>query len=111
MKSSANAKVLLIAPSLPLWERGLKFPPRVHSFLSKTVAPLVGAWIEINSQGYAYALYSVAPLVGAWIEIYEEINRAAVAQLSLPLWERGLKSGGFYFINYSRCRSPCGSVD
>ena len=97
--------------SLPLWERGLKLSGIPGRLYINDVAPLVGAWIEINSQGYAYALYSVAPLVGAWIEIYEEINRAAVAQLSLPLWERGLKSGGFYFINYSRCRSPCGSVD
>ena len=35
-----------------------------------TVAPLVGAWIEINNlTAYSSPLY-VAPLVGAWIEIW-----------------------------------------
>ena len=33
------------------------------------VAPLVGAWIEINSKGVLYEQKQVAPLVGAWIEI------------------------------------------
>ena len=34
-----------------------------------TVAPLVGAWIEINLYKPLYLLSTVAPLVGAWIEI------------------------------------------
>ena len=34
---------------------------------------------------------NVAPLVGAWIEISNRICNA-VLSLSLPLWERGLKS-------------------
>ena len=33
------------------------------------VAPLVGAWIEINWQFVICSPYAVAPLVGAWIEI------------------------------------------
>ena len=33
------------------------------------VAPLVGAWIEIEIRGGAVQDRSVAPLVGAWIEI------------------------------------------
>ena len=33
------------------------------------VAPLVGAWIEINFVHYAGEEIYVAPLVGAWIEI------------------------------------------
>ena len=33
------------------------------------VAPLVGAWIEIISLGMIATPFAVAPLVGAWIEI------------------------------------------
>ena len=56
-----------------------------------TVAPFVGAWIEIISTRRLSGICGVAPFVGAWIEI-----RMAVATmarlLSLPSWERGLKS-------------------
>ena len=34
-----------------------------------TVAPLVGAWIEIGNRFVLEADNCVAPLVGAWIEI------------------------------------------
>ena len=34
-----------------------------------SVAPLVGAWIEIALLSTSKTLYFVAPLVGAWIEI------------------------------------------
>ena len=46
--------VVLPAPSLSLlsWERGLKFMQILDkSYLSYTVAPLVGAWIEIGMTG------------------------------------------------------------
>ena len=33
------------------------------------VAPLVGAWIEIQNYIIPYICVVVAPLVGAWIEI------------------------------------------
>ena len=33
------------------------------------VAPLAGAWIEIEKKGGGYMLELVAPLAGAWIEI------------------------------------------
>ena len=40
------------------------------------VAPLVGAWIEINNNMMIVGSSgSVAPLVGAWIEITEQIAR------------------------------------
>ena len=35
-------------PSLPLWERGLKFENMYSTGKGKGVAPPVGAWIEIN---------------------------------------------------------------
>ena len=33
------------------------------------VAPLAGAWIEMNAENTAVMRYYVAPLAGAWIEI------------------------------------------
>ena len=55
--------------SLPSWERGLKF-----KYSASSTRPL-----------------SVAPLVGAWIEI-EQFGLTKGNKLSLPSWERGLKS-------------------
>ena len=49
------------------------------------VAPLVGAWIEINSVGVWVSVFGVAPLVGAWIEISESYNEAIVVLLVAPL--------------------------
>ena len=40
----------------------------------------------------------VAPLVGAWIEIERNYEKLA-ENLSLPLWERGLKSNDSSFSN------------
>ena len=55
--------------SLPLWERGLKLIYHASAVMSTLVAPLVGAWIEIQ-------------LPRPW---FIGLNP------SLPLWERGLK--------------------
>ena len=79
--------------SLLSWERGLKYADNSESVAPDSVAPLVGAWIEIVTQkcincekiwsllswerglkfGWCYTICiiaSVAPLVGAWIEIF-----------------------------------------
>ena len=55
--------------SLPSWERGLKSNGALGSTWYGTVAPLVGAWIEMVKGGGIWAVVAVAPLVGAWIEI------------------------------------------
>ena len=56
--------------SLPSRERGLK-SARQQFFKNLTlVAPLAGAWIEINYVPDTTLLHSVAPLAGAWIEIF-----------------------------------------
>ena len=55
--------------SLPLWERGLKCYRRYKNLILVTVAPLVGAWIEIIDVISSFRNCFVAPLVGAWIEI------------------------------------------
>ena len=62
--------------SLPSWERGLKYGPEVKGTVPEQVAPLVGAWIEIDID-----------------------NDKILVHGSLPSWERGLKYcscyGGF----------------
>ena len=75
------------------------------------VAPLVGAWIEINSIGVELCVRKVAPLVGAWIEITRCVwtgSRMQVAPLvgawiEIPLTLKAFRN--------SFCRSPRGSVD
>ncbi len=87
---------------------------RLHRFIATChlVAPLVGAWIEIDKIKRASTWISVAPLVGAWIEIvnalqanFENLVAPLVGawieiprwcpkkkgSVSLPSWERGLK--------------------
>ena len=54
------------------------------------VAPLVGAWIEIQGLLPEIMILTVAPLVGAWIEISVS-EQSAQDVMSLPSWERGLK--------------------
>ena len=57
-----------------------------------TVAPLVGAWIEIpEDDPNAVFPETVAPLVGAWIEIIATVNDIIEYLKSLLSWERGLK--------------------
>ena len=55
--------------SLLSWERGLKLRLRWFIFIEISVAPLVGAWIEILISNHQSNCNIVAPLVGAWIEI------------------------------------------
>ena len=55
--------------SLLLWERGLKSFMSDDGTKTYQVAPLVGAWIEIETEDYNVDHWEVAPLVGAWIEI------------------------------------------
>ncbi len=55
--------------SLLSWERGLKSKSPMLSGLVYSVAPLVGAWIEMLYTGQLKQQQLVAPLVGAWIEM------------------------------------------
>ena len=62
------------------------FEPKTVS----TVAPLVGAWIEIPNGRKLERPGTVAPLVGAWIEICVA-QHSNMLMKSLLSWERGLK--------------------
>ena len=55
--------------SLPPWERGLKSEKTEPQLKNATVAPPVGAWIEIFIEAHEFRAKAVAPPVGAWIEI------------------------------------------
>ena len=92
----------------------------------------MGAWIEILDVTVLGDEMMVAPLVGAWIEMEERIKqletekslpswerglkflrnrRRLYAGRSLPSWERGLKYAKTATGNPINCRSPRGSVD
>mgnify|MGYP007128241699 CR=1 FL=1 len=58
--------VVTVAPLVGAWIEILK---RVSCQRLQVVAPLVGAWIEITTILWLYRSVCVAPLVGAWIEI------------------------------------------
>ena len=59
-------------------------------FFQYSVAPRVGAWIETRRRVLPGVHVPVAPRVGAWIETLIS-NDENISQMSLPVWERGLK--------------------
>ena len=101
----------ILIGSLPLWERGLKFMRIWFLLPAMLVAPLVGAWIEIISIKAEIFYSMVAPLVGAWIEIFPYSLHSPefiVAPLVGAWIEIGLV---IPFAHPLPSRSPCGSVD
>ena len=56
-----------------------------------TVAPFVGAWIEMVNDDFSDKKYVVAPFVGAWIEMEDTAEDATEGTTSLRSSERGLK--------------------
>ena len=97
-------------PSLLSWERGLKYRDRRTHAQRCEVAPLVGAWIEIENDEVELAREIVAPLVGAWIEITSQ-NSHRTMRKSLLSWERGLKLKTEPDEEQEQGRSSRGSVD
>ena len=79
-------------PSLPSWERGLKYHRSTdNGYVSKSLP----SW----ERGLKYGIHdqdlfqqTVAPLVGARIEIIPNTDPLINGNPSLPSWERGLKS-------------------
>ena len=64
-----GAEMCIRDRSHPVWVRGLKSLLRYLLRCWSSVAPRVGAWIEIMRPSIRSALSAVAPRVGAWIEI------------------------------------------
>ena len=52
----------------------MKYIGSIKSITLLRVAPLVGAWIEIDQLKAMDGLEKVAPLVGAWIEIINVVD-------------------------------------
>ena len=121
--------------SLLSWERGLKYKAKVCVFPEADVAPLVGAWIEIDTDSvkgfdwdmvaplvgawieincYAQLVISVfvAPLVGAWIEIRKENQRLLMYSGVAPLVGAWIEiDNPMDFVTNVYSRSSRGSVD
>ena len=70
----------------------------------------MGAWIEIEEEYKTVIRLAVAPLVGAWIEI-QLLLMTQRALTSLLSWERGLKYTTDEQKNLEMGRSSRGSVD
>ena len=78
-----------VAPLVGAW---IEIEPlRDKMSRSLGVAPLVGAWIEIETASGSDTSSVVAPLVGAWIEMRIGKGKKRPCPESLPSWERGLK--------------------
>ena len=121
--------------SLPLWERGLKFHQLINLLCVLTLSlPLWERGLKSKRSNVSTNQQTVAPLVGAWIEIIFMVHVMLIPARSLPLWERGLKYTIKVFksmliivaplvgawieihdavgiLDGNECRSPCGSVD
>ena len=78
----------VVAPLVGAW---IEIQHPRSRFIPVDVAPLVGAWIEIREIKQERVHYPVAPLVGAWIEIFTTGFCMTTRNRSLPSWERGLK--------------------
>ena len=75
-----------------------------------TVAPLVGAWIEISNVILVVLLYLVAPLVGAWIEICWNSFLYDLLPVA-PLVGAWIEIEDLFPVYDTYGRSPRGSVD
>ena len=78
--------------SLPVRERGLKYSILCVQLGVLAVAPRAGAWVEIVICLLLRSAAKVAPRAGAWVEIMARVNGRCHCK-SLPVRERGLKSG------------------
>ncbi len=79
-----------LCASHPTWVRGLKLIDGCTRRVIVTVAPHVGAWIEMFSSIGSNTIRKVAPHVGAWIEMII-ICALCARSRSHPTWVRGLK--------------------
>ena len=76
-----------VAPLVGAW---IEISTVTGDVVGTIVAPLVGAWIEIFHSATPAGWDFVAPLVGAWIEIAWLVTGSYDGR-SLLSWERGLK--------------------
>ena len=72
---------IAVAPLVGAW---IEINPSPVSVPGVVVAPLVGAWIEIGYCGTRCCHHYVAPLVGAWIEIHFGVEQVATTLRRSP---------------------------
>ena len=77
--------------SPPSRRRGLKLIIVLELLMTKLVASLAEAWIEINGMMKHYFGNNVASLAEAWIEIYQVFRIIDSVNRSPPSRRRGLK--------------------
>ena len=73
--------IFTVAPLVGAW---IEISNVILVVLLYLVAPLVGAWIEICWNSFLYDLLPVAPLVGAWIEIPRQYSAAHACHSRSP---------------------------
>ena len=78
--------------SLPVWGRGLKFVKSAGSIAFVLSLPVWGRGLKYILRRQLNLVVTVAPCMGAWIEMdLLGLNTSALFS-SLPVWGRGLKS-------------------
>ena len=90
MKFDTSTFTAVGEKSLPSWERGLKCDQLALAFRDETVAPLVGAWIEISLSGSFINPLESLPSWERGLKFFLGAGVRLVG-VSLPSWERGLK--------------------
>ncbi len=91
--------------SLPTWERGLKSSPQRQSMSQPSVAPYMGAWIEMFMLAAPDMYEASLPTWERGLKFMERVNDVSPL-LSLPTWERGLKSVVIQWADWSKCVAP-----
>ena len=101
LKSIASSLLASAFSSLLSWERGLKSAKSAPLRLATAVAPLVGAWIEIQSP---HSLQIQFQSLLSWERglKLKNLNTNDCVIWSLLSWERGLK-----FCKVSGCACTC----
>ncbi len=106
-----SSVIVVFWGSHPSWVRGLKLLAAQMENYRGTVAPLVGAWIEILRGIQAPPLHTVAPLVGAWIEIAYNLCMTC-SQSVAPLVGAWIEIYSLLAqYGYTERRTPRGCVD
>ena len=73
--------IFAVAPLAGAW---IEIQESIHQELHQCVALLAGAWIEIEMHSVVENVLDVAPLAGAWIEILKESQESTSEKCRTP---------------------------
>ena len=93
-----------------MWVRGLKLPPGMRKHTTLWVAPYVGAWIETFERPAILNAQMSHPM---WVRGLKPVvyNRLNFEEKSHPMWVRGLKPSSLVEHVATLRRTLCGCVD